>query len=140
MRQVPRSLLAAVALCVVVPLVVSAQQGADEKPKGEARRSPLPSYFGKIAVSDTQRDQLYQIQDEYDGRIDALQAQVKALIKERDAKMETVLTPGQKLRMTELRDEAKQKAAKPKPADASTDAAAPASPGAPAAAGTKSNP
>ena len=119
-------LLAFAVLTVIVPFVVSAQSGTP--PAGgkstEARRSPLPSYFGKIAVSDAQRETLYAIQDDYEAKINALQLQVKALLKEREDKMESVLTPGQKLRMAELREEARQKAAKPKAGDGPSEEAA----------------
>jgi type II secretory pathway component HofQ len=113
-----------IVLCVVVgsllavPYLVLAQSEgeAPSKTPAEGRRSPLPSLFGKIAVNDQQREQLYRIQDEYAAKIDALQQQIKALLAERDAKMEGVLTPGQKLRLAELREEARQRAAKQKEA------------------------
>lgn len=110
---------------LAVPYLVLAQSEgeAPSKTPAEERRAPLPNYFGKIAVNDQQREQLYRIQDEYSTKIDALQQQIKALIQERDTKMEAVLTPGQKLRLAELREEARQRAAKQKepPAGDATD-------------------
>jgi hypothetical protein len=80
------------------------------------RPGPLPANFGKIAVNDQQREQLYKIQDEYEARIDGLQRQIKALLQEREQKMEAVLTPGQKLRLAELKAEAKARAEQSRPA------------------------
>lgn len=110
-RQRALILAVSVGALVAVPFTLTAQP--EKKPAVEDRRSPLPNYFGKIAVSDEQREQLYGVQDAYGDKIEALQKQVKALIAERDQKMEELLTPGQKLRLQELRDEAKQKGAKP---------------------------
>lgn len=110
-------LLLSAALCVAAfPYLVTAE--ADPVKPGADRQGPLPSYFGKIAVSDEQRVQLYKIQNDYEARIDELQRQVKALIQERDSKMEELLTPGQKLRLAELKAEAKARAAKPDEAPA----------------------
>ncbi|MEW4531034.1 hypothetical protein [Maioricimonas sp. JC845] len=82
-------------------------EATSEKPE---RRRPLPTYFGKIGVTDEQREQLYAIQDEYHSQIDALQQQIRQLIRERDERMEQLLTPGQKLRLQELREEARRRA------------------------------
>ncbi|MFG0331863.1 MAG: hypothetical protein ACF8TS_00750 [Maioricimonas sp. JB049] len=76
----------------------------------EERRRPLPTYYGKIGVSDEQREQLYGIQEEYHTQIDALQRQIKQLLRERDERMEQLLTPGQKLRLQELREAARKRA------------------------------
>jgi Spy/CpxP family protein refolding chaperone len=110
------------------PYLVTADGPGDKpavaKPADGERPGPLPNYFGKIAVNDAQRADLYKVQDEYDAKIDALQMQIKALLKERDSKMEALLTPGQKLRLQELRDEAKAKGAKPDDEAPKTDAPA----------------
>ncbi|QDU41083.1 hypothetical protein Mal4_54480 [Maioricimonas rarisocia] len=95
---------------------VSAQGDADpadiarQASEETERRRPLPTYYGKIGVTDEQREQLYGIQDEYHTQIDALQRQIKQLIRERDDRMEQLLTPGQKLRLQELREEARRRA------------------------------
>jgi hypothetical protein len=126
MSRMRRIVLGVVAGALLAgPYLVLAQSGgeAPSKTPAEGRRGPLPNLFGKIAVNDQQREQLYHIQDEYAAKIDALQQQIKALLQERDAKMEAVLTPGQKLRLAELREEARQRAAKQKepPAGDATD-------------------
>ncbi len=108
--------------CLVLintPPQITAQSAADKADssasKTEAkktRRRPLPAYYGKIGISDEQRETLNKIRDEYSAKIEPLRDQIRQLIQERDAKMEEILTPGQKLRMKELREEARQRAAK----------------------------
>ena len=79
------------------------------------RHKPLPTYYGMIGVSDQQRTKLYAIQDSYEEKLEALRTQLKQLIRERDQKMETLLTPGQKLRLKELRAAAKLRTEQPSP-------------------------
>ena len=88
----------------------NAAEAAKSNAEDEKRRGPLPAYFGKIGVSDEQREKLYDIQDEYEARLEELRQQLKALVRERDAKLESLLTPGQKLRLKELREEARRRA------------------------------
>lgn len=49
------------------------------------------------------------IQADYDGRIDALLAQIEELVADRDNDIDTVLTDGQRARLRELRAEARNK-------------------------------
>lgn len=79
-------------------------------PKEEARHKPLPTYFGMLGVSDEQKEKLYAVQDEYETRLEKLREELKLMVRERDKKMESLLTAGQKLRLKELRDQARQKA------------------------------
>lgn len=72
----------------------------------------LPTYYGKLGVSDTQRDQMYGILDDYDKQIEVLQKQIKSLLKERDGKMEALLSPGQQLRLKELKEESRKRSQK----------------------------
>jgi len=110
---------------------VTAQPGATLEAKPDAkttdadeddRHAPLPNYFGKIGVSDEQREKLYGVQDDYTAKIEPLQKQIKALLKERDAAMEDMLTAGQKLRLKELRQEARARAAEKSKEKAKEDA------------------
>jgi|YNPNPStandDraft_1061719.scaffolds.fasta_scaffold28188_2 hypothetical protein len=70
----------------------------------------LPSYYGQV-VKPEQRKQIYAIQEEYGPKIDALRAQLEALIQERDKKIEAVLTEAQRQEVERLREEAKAKRA-----------------------------
>ena len=69
------------------PAAAAAEPAA--KPKREFR-GRLPAYYGKV-VDDKQRKAIYAVQIEYAPRIDALKAQLAALIAERDAKVDAVL-------------------------------------------------
>ncbi len=70
----------------------------------------LPTYYGRLALNDEQREGVYGIQSAYADQIDALLMQIEELRTTRDAEMEAVLTPGQKLRLQELREEARRNA------------------------------
>jgi hypothetical protein len=76
---------------------------AQEKPRGR-----LPAHYGKLGVSDVQREKIYIIQAEYDAQIDELLAQLEDLRARRDRTVESVLTDGQKHRLHELRSEARR--------------------------------
>ena len=87
------------------------------KKKIEARRGKvrhrLPPNYGKV-VTDEQREKIYKIQDEYRPKIEALRAQLKALLKERNEKIEALLTPEQKQKITEAKAKRKAQRTKPK--------------------------
>jgi Spy/CpxP family protein refolding chaperone len=115
-----RTFAALLALCLglalLLPASLPAQNDADQTPAAtetetKEYRGPLPNYFGKLGVGDEQREKLYAVDAEYAGRIKALQKQIAELEKERDGRLEELLTPGQKLRLKELREEAVRRAA-----------------------------
>ncbi len=76
-------------------------------------RGRLPNFYRHV-VDDQQREEIYAIQAEYKPRIDALKAQLEALVQERDAKVATVLTAEQRAEVERLRAEAEAKRAKKK--------------------------
>jgi len=82
-------------------------------------RGRLPAYYGMV-VSEEQRQQIYDIQKEYHPQIAALKAQLKALVQQRNAKVEAVLTTEQREKVDAARAAAKakraQRAAKKPPA------------------------
>ncbi len=110
-----RLLLGLVAAALfLVPQLLSAQNQTTAEPASEAAseyRGPLPFYFGKLGLSDQQKEQCYDIQAQYAAQIEALQKQIEKLQDERDLQMEKHLTPGQTLRLKELREEARRCAA-----------------------------
>lgn len=79
-------------------------EAVQEESTAETTRR-LPDNFGKLALTDEQRETVYGIQSEYAERIDALLLQIEELRIERDQAMVAVLTPGQRLRLQELREE-----------------------------------
>jgi Spy/CpxP family protein refolding chaperone len=117
-------LLAAIAL----PSLISAQSKSESDQPGAASqdessrpRGRLPNHFGKLGISDEQRTRIYAIQADYDGRIDALLAQIEELVADRDNDIDAVLTEGQRARLRELRAEARTKRDAAAEAGASTD-------------------
>lgn len=103
--------------CLVIAIIsltlaggISAQE-SDSTAKAK-RRGPLPSNFGKIGVDDEQRKKLYSVQESYQEKLAALRKEMKALLAQRDTEMEALLTPGQKLRLQELKAEAAKKVKK----------------------------
>jgi hypothetical protein len=83
-------------------------QGKDDK---IAPRGRLPSNYGKLGISEQQRDRIYAVQAEYNDRIDILLVQIEELREARDAAIDEVLTDGQRQRLKELRAESiKEKA------------------------------
>lgn len=68
-------------------------------------RGRLPSNFGKLGISEQQRERIYSVQAEYNDRIDILLVQIEELRAARDAAIDEVLTDGQRQRLKELRVE-----------------------------------
>jgi len=111
-----------IGLAAVLPQTLTAQNEETDGAKSQAKefRGPLPFYFGKLGLSETQKDKLYAIQDAYDEKIAALEQQIEDLKNDRDKSMETLFTPGQTLRLQELREEARLKQAKAARAETKT--------------------
>jgi Spy/CpxP family protein refolding chaperone len=89
--------------CVLLAaaLVVASQSAVSEdapvsRPAEKKLHGHLPPHFGKV-VDEQQRQTIYKIQDEYAGKIDALRAQLMALLKQRDERILAVLTPQQRM-------------------------------------------
>jgi Spy/CpxP family protein refolding chaperone len=59
-------------------------------------KGKLPSHWGKIGLTDTQKQTVYQIQAKYDPDIDKLEAKIAELKGTRDKEMKAVLTADQK--------------------------------------------
>jgi hypothetical protein len=75
--------------------------------KSEARkRHRLPAHYAAI-VNEKQREAIYQIQDEYQPRIDRLQKQLDALKGELDGKISALLTAEQKKQFEDAKARAK---------------------------------
>ncbi|MGQ9576219.1 MAG: hypothetical protein ACUVUC_12955 [Thermoguttaceae bacterium] len=96
---------------------VPGKKGGPAPDKSPSAR--LPNYYRQV-VSPEQRDKILQIQKDYAPKIKALQDQLDALIKERNQKIEAVLTPQQRAKIEQLKAAAKKtreakKTASPKP-------------------------
>jgi len=78
-------------------------------------RGRLPAYYSQV-VDQKQRKEIYAIQREYAPKIDALKAQLAALVADRNEKVDAVLTPEQLSKVEQLKAEAKAKREKTKAA------------------------
>ena len=99
-------------------------KGAAAEKKTEETKKPvnrLPSNYGKLGLTDAQKDKVYAIQEMYDAQLDALEEQVKSLKAKRTSETVAVLSAEQKKILKDLTDEAKEKDAKPKTKKAETD-------------------
>lgn len=83
---------------------------AAKKEKKERKESftRLPAHFGKV-VDESQREKIYDIQNEYGPKIKALKDQLEALLKQRDEKIDAVLTPEQRKQIEQLVADSKAK-------------------------------
>ena len=127
-RTLPPLLLLFVGLSFLVPQPSTAQNENDT-PAAQQKtdpRGPLPYYYGKLGLDEEQREKLYAIQDEYKTRIEAVEKQIAQIRGEQDAKMQLLLTAGQKLRLQELREAAAKKKAEEESEAARTASSAPA--------------
>jgi hypothetical protein len=75
----------------------------------------LPAHYGSI-VNEKQRKAIYEIQDEYQPKIEALKRQLDSLKKERDEKISAVLTEEQRKRLKEAAAKGKSKSKDAPPA------------------------
>ncbi len=85
----------------------SKSSGSKSSGKSETKetrvRGVLPQYYGKISLSDEQKQKIYKIQNEYSDRIDDLEKKIDELKAERNAKYLKELTKAQRERLEELR-------------------------------------
>jgi TolA-binding protein len=80
------------------------KSGTGKTETKEARvRGVLPQYYGKISLSDEQKQKIYKIQNEYSDRIDELEKKIEDLKAERNSKYMKELTKAQKERLEELK-------------------------------------
>jgi Spy/CpxP family protein refolding chaperone len=62
----------------------------------------LPPNWGKLGLTDSQKQDVYTIQGKYNTEIDKLDAKIKELKAARDRDVKAVLTPEQKKRLEEI--------------------------------------
>lgn len=87
----------------------SAQDPKKDDPKTARKDDPpvkvkgfLPANWGKIGLSDDQKQDVYKIQAKYGGEIDKLEAKIRDLKATRDKEMKAVLTAEQKKKLEDL--------------------------------------
>lgn len=68
-------------------------------------RGSLPTHWGRLGLSDDQKQKVRTIRDQYRAQLDDLDRQMKELRKKEHAEMEAVLTDSQKQRLREIMTE-----------------------------------
>jgi hypothetical protein len=111
--------VAALGLCFAIPVL--SQEGTTRKAavvaqtenatKTKEKTVRLPNNFGKIDLTDEQKDQVRGTLAKYNAQIEALEEQILALREKRDAEVRAVLTDKQKAMLTQLENAAKNKKA-----------------------------
>jgi hypothetical protein len=102
MRQL--GLAAVIAAAIAVGGYVVAQEIKKEGPAARAR-GQLPQHWSRLGLTDTQKQDAYKIQNQYDAQVQELEAQIKALRAKELAELGKLLTADQKKRLREILDE-----------------------------------
>ena len=68
------------------------------------KRPRLPRYFGQLELMESQRSDVYSIQEEYQQQLDELTRRLAELKAERNEKLRSVLKPTQKRKLTTLQN------------------------------------
>jgi hypothetical protein len=76
--------------------------GQDKKDEPVKFKGVLPQNWGKLGLSDEQKQKVYKVQNDYDLKIAALEKQLKDLKAQEKGEMEKVLTDAQKARLKEI--------------------------------------
>jgi hypothetical protein len=100
--------LRAVFLIVAVALLAGlsaspALLGQDKKDDTPSKvKGVLPANWGKLGLTDEQKQKVYKVQADYNDKIGALEKQLKDLKATEKTEMEKVLTDAQKARLAEI--------------------------------------
>ena len=80
---------------------VVGQDGKKDDPPVKVK-GMLPQNWGKIGLTDDQKQDIYKIQGKYNTEIDKLEAKIKELKGTRDKEMRAVLNADQKKKLEEI--------------------------------------
>jgi Spy/CpxP family protein refolding chaperone len=83
---------------LMTPIVIA--QGKDA-PSGKMRGT-LPQNWGKLGLTDEQKQKIYEIQGKVRVKVDELKAKIKDLQDEERKDMEKILTDAQRARLREI--------------------------------------
>jgi len=92
---------------------LSAEKLSKESPpkesaaKSASSRRRLPRYYGKLGLSEAQREKIYGVQEKHAAEIEKLEKQLADLKEKQEADCRKVLTADQKKQLTETVDSAK---------------------------------
>jgi Spy/CpxP family protein refolding chaperone len=73
-----------------------------EKKDDPKAKGFLPQNWGKLGLTEAQKQDVYKIQNKYNADIDKLETQIRELKSARDKEMKAVLTPEQKKRLEDI--------------------------------------
>jgi hypothetical protein len=79
-----------------------------QEPKDPLFKGRLPAHFGDI-VTETQRKQIYAVQEKYEKQISSLEDQLEALKKKRDVEIKAVLSEEQRAKVKKAQEDAATK-------------------------------
>lgn len=97
------AIVAAALMGVGIPWVGGQDpKSRDSKDAAPRLRGQLPQSWGKLGLSDEQKQKIYGVQDKYRSKIDALNKQIAELKDQERKDMEGVLTAAQKARLREI--------------------------------------
>lgn len=90
-----------------------ATKGAGKSAKdAKETKHRLPRHYGKLGLTDAQREKIYAVQDKYATEIDKLEKQLADLKSKQEADCRKVLNADQKKQLADATEAAKAKAAK----------------------------
>jgi len=93
--------LLVVALCAVT-MSATGQDKKEDKKDPPKIVGVLPPNWGKLGLSDDQKQQVYKLQKEHKDKIEVLEKQIKMLKEEDRMKREAVLTDEQKQKLKDI--------------------------------------
>jgi len=74
----------------------------DKKDPPAKLRGMLPANWGKLGLTDEQKQKVYKVQKDYGEKIDKLEAEIKKIDDEMKAERYKILTDAQKARLKEI--------------------------------------
>jgi len=99
--------LAVIAGVYPSPYSVIAKDEPAAKAGEDSATRRVPPHFAKLDLTGDQKNRIYTIQGQYEGKIDDLLEEVELLRRQRDSEIESVLSAGQRSELKKLLDEAK---------------------------------
>ena len=87
----------------------SSKAGEEETSAPIAKRIALPRYFGQVALSQQQRDQIAKVQRKHQARLEELEREIEQTKATMLGECEAVLTPVQRQLLSDLRKAEKSK-------------------------------
>lgn len=107
--------MAIFACCTLIGLAQDGPKPAGTKAaeKSDQEKGRLPANYGKLGLTEAQKNSIYEVQKKYKSQLDDLEKQLDALKSKRDGEVEAVLSDAQRKILKDLVDAAKE-AKKPK--------------------------